>query len=95
MGLAGIVSKITPSLVPHWCFTVMSSSLCSLPGEASTPGDGVPLTVALGTVDDAYAALWAVVGEHQDVKEVLLCWVALQDLLVHILHRLQGDGETL
>lgn len=52
----------------------------------------VPLTVVLGTVDDAHATLWAVVGEHQDVKEVPLCWVALQDLLVNILHCLGGDG---
>lgn len=43
------------------------------------------LTVMLGTVDDAHTTLWAVVGEHQDIKEALLCWVTLQDLLIHIL----------
>lgn len=53
--------------------------------EADTPGDGVPLTIVLRAVDDAHAALWAVVGEHKDVEEVFLCWIALQDLLVHIL----------
>lgn len=49
----------------------------------------------LGAVDDAHTALWAVVGEHQDVKEVPFFWVALQDLLVDILHCLGGDGTLL
>lgn len=49
-----------------------------------SPGVGT-LTIVLGTVDDAHATFWAVVGEHQDVKEALLCWVTLQDLLIHIL----------
>lgn len=66
---------------PLWCL------ICSAASRGIRHGQGwVPLTVVLGTVDDAHATLWAVVGEHQDVKEVPLCWIALQDLLVNILH---------
>lgn len=61
--------------------------MCSAASQGNQAPPGVvPLTVVLGTVDDAHAALWAVVGEHQDVKELPLCWAALQDLLVHMLH---------
>ena len=59
------------------------------------PWGWVPLTVVFGAVDDARTALRAVVGEHQDIKEVLLCWGALQDLLIHILRCLPGEEETL
>lgn len=64
-------------------------------GRGYPPPGVCLLTIVLGTVNDAHTALWAVVGEQQDVKEVLLCWVALQDLLVDILHCLGGTDETL
>jgi len=65
------------------------------PRGSRHPWAGVPFTVVLGAIDDAHTALRAVVGKDQDVKEVLLCRVALQDLLVHILRHLRGEDETL
>lgn len=77
------------SLALHLPLMLRSGALSALQppwGEAGTTKDGIPLTIVLGTVDDAHTTLRAVVREHQDIKEVLLCWVALQDLLVHMLH---------
>lgn len=78
-------------LMHHHCLICSSAPV----GRGYPPSAVCPLTVVLSTVNDAHTALWAVVGEQQDVKEVLLCWVALQDLLVHILHCLTGTEETL
>lgn len=53
--------------------------------------EGGFLTILLSAVYNAHTTLWAVVGEHNDIKKPLFLRVSLQEFLIHILYCL---GET-